>query len=279
MKITYLGITCLLFDDGVDQILFDCSFSRPSIRKLLFSKLSSDTKAIDEIFACHKIDRLKAIFISHSHVDHVMDLPYVSSKCNCDVYGSISTKNVALTSNIDENKIHLFEDKLEYNINGFNIKVIPSIHSKAKWYNNDLGEIISEPFKSKPHFRDYKEGNSYDFLITYDNKKYLIRPSFNYIKHQFDDITCDVLFLGIAGGSKATDKELKEFFEETVLKTKPKKIIPIHWDNFFHPLKEGIKGMPFYLENTNKLFNIIEKHLIMYNYSFIILPPQSFIIE
>ena len=33
MKITFLGTTTLLFDDGADQILFDAHFTRPSIEK------------------------------------------------------------------------------------------------------------------------------------------------------------------------------------------------------------------------------------------------------
>ena len=31
MKVTFFGTTTLLFDDGKDQILFDCHFTRPSI--------------------------------------------------------------------------------------------------------------------------------------------------------------------------------------------------------------------------------------------------------
>lgn len=33
MKVTYLGTTVLLFDDGKDQILFDAHVTRPSINK------------------------------------------------------------------------------------------------------------------------------------------------------------------------------------------------------------------------------------------------------
>jgi hypothetical protein len=35
MKITYFGTTTLLFDDGTDQILFDCHFTRPSLLKYI----------------------------------------------------------------------------------------------------------------------------------------------------------------------------------------------------------------------------------------------------
>lgn len=34
MKVTYLGTTTLLFDDGTDQILFDCHVIRPSLKNV-----------------------------------------------------------------------------------------------------------------------------------------------------------------------------------------------------------------------------------------------------
>ena len=74
MKVTYFGTTTLLFDDGKDQILFDCHFTRPSLPDYIRNKPTlSDEKMADRIFHLHKIKRLSAIFISHSHHDHVME--------------------------------------------------------------------------------------------------------------------------------------------------------------------------------------------------------------
>ena len=47
MKITFFGTTTLLFDDGKDQILFDCHFTRPSLWKYIASSEASDKALID----------------------------------------------------------------------------------------------------------------------------------------------------------------------------------------------------------------------------------------
>ena len=86
--------------------------------------------------------------------------------------------------------------------------------------NNDLGEPITEQLKQPVGLREYKEGGSYDFFIEHSDKKILIRPSFNYIKGQLDDIDCDVLFLGVAGLAKADQETEKTFFSETVEKNR-----------------------------------------------------------
>ncbi|MCR5067259.1 MAG: hypothetical protein K6A14_04260 [Erysipelotrichaceae bacterium] len=73
MKVTFFGTTTLLFDDGTDQILFDCHFTRPSLAKYITNGSEpTDTALADFLMKLHDISRLKAIFVSHSHHDHVM---------------------------------------------------------------------------------------------------------------------------------------------------------------------------------------------------------------
>ena len=70
MKVTYLGTTSLLFDDGKDQILFDCHITRPSLPKYITGSEKTNTALADELIRKHHIDRLKAIFIHIFHVFH-----------------------------------------------------------------------------------------------------------------------------------------------------------------------------------------------------------------
>ena len=105
MKVTFFGTTTLLFDDGKDQILFDCHFTRPSLLKYIAGSEPTDTKLADELLKKHHIDRLKAIFVSHSHHDHVMDVPYVANKTGAAVYGTSSAMNVCRGGDVDEKKL------------------------------------------------------------------------------------------------------------------------------------------------------------------------------
>lgn len=257
MKVTYLGTTVLLFDDGEDQILFDAHLSRPSLTQIGLKHIQTDKKVVDCVVEQYKIHRLKAIFISHTHSDHVMDAPYLSEICGADIYGSASARNVARGGKVSEDRIHCYEDEMrngsniQYNIGAYEITVIPSLHSKAHWYNNDLGKVIDHPLIQPAGKKDYKEGGSYDFLVKNGGKTYLIRPSFNYIEGQLDGIQEDYLFLGIAGISKADAETKKMFFKETIGKGTPKMVIPIHWDNFFRPLFAPSYQTPKFLEDTN----------------------------
>jgi len=254
MKVTFFGTTTLLFDDGKDQIFFDAHFTRPSLLKYICGSEPTDTSVVDNMLKIHKVDRLKAIFVSHSHHDHVMDAPYVANKCGCTIYGSSSALNVARGGDVPEDKLVQFDANETYEVGGFRIKVIPSIHSKPTILNNDLGQTIDAPLRQPARLRDYKEGGSYDFYVEAEGKKYMIRPSFNYIEGQMDGYKADVLFLGVAGLQKADAETERIFFSETVEKLEPKTVIPVHWDNFFSPLTKPVIGMPRLVEKTEVVF-------------------------
>ncbi|MDO5109265.1 MAG: hypothetical protein Q4D59_04955 [Erysipelotrichaceae bacterium] len=254
MKVTFFGTTTLLFDDGKDQILFDCHFTRPSLLKYISGSEETDTKLADDLLKIHKVDRLRANFVSPSHHDHVMDVPFAAKRTGAMVYGSSSALNVCRGRGVGEEQLHEFAAEDIFEINDYRIKVIRSLHSKPTILNNDLGQTIDEPLPIGAKLRDYKEGGSYDFYVEHKGKKYLIRPSFNYIEHQLDGYTCDVLFLGVAGLAKADKATEKAFFAETVEKTKPSLVIPLHWDNFFSSLDKPVVGMPPFVEKTEVVF-------------------------
>ena len=254
MKVTFFGTTTLLFDDGKDQILFDVHFTRPSLLTYIGGSQGTDMAITEELLQKHPLDRLRAIFISHTHHDHVMDMPAVASRYDVPVYGSASAVNVGLGGNVKKERLIEFKADETYAIGDYRIKVLTSLHSKPTILNNDLGQPIERPLVQPARLRDYKEGGSYDFYVEHKGRKYLIRPSFNYIEGQLDGYEADVLFLGVAGLAKANAETERKFFAETAEKVKPELIIPLHWDNFFSPLNRPIIGMPRFVEKTEVVF-------------------------
>ena len=260
MKVTFFGTTTLLFDDGKDQVMFDAHFTRPSLGKYIFGSEATNTAMVDEMIRKHHIDRLRAVFISHTHHDHVMDAPYLANQTGAEIYGSSSAVNVALGGGVPAERITEFQPNATYEVAGYKIKVIPSLHSKPTIINNDLGQTIDAPLVQPARLRDYKEGGSYDFYVEAGGKRYMIRPSFNYIEGQMDGYEADVLFLGVAGLAKADAETESKFFKETAEKLQPQLIVPLHWDNFFSPLDEPVKGMPKLIEKTNVVFFKLAKY-------------------
>lgn len=275
MKVTYFGTTTLLFDDGADQVFFDVHFTRPSLPRYIFGRAATDAALAADLMRIHRVDRLRAIFISHSHHDHVMDAPYVARRSGAALYGSPSALNVARGGGVAEDQLNAFRAGETYSVGNFRVTVLASKHSKPTLLNNDLGQTIDAPLRQPARLRAYKEGGSYDFYVENGGKRYLIRPSFSYVERQLDGVRADVLFLGVAGLGKADGETEDRFFAETVAKVRPRLVIPLHWDNFFRPLSVPAKGMYPFVERTGVAFDKLARYCEEHGINCLVQPPRT----
>lgn len=260
MKVSFWGTTTILFDDGTDQLLFDAHVTRPSFRRVMAGKLASDTLLAETIIRRFEVNRLRGMFLSHSHYDHVLDAPVIARKTGAMVYGSTSSLNVCRGGGVPEEQLRAFHGGEVFKVGDFTVQVIPSVHSPAHFYNNDLGCTIDRPLAQPARKRDFREGGSFDFLVSHPRGSYLIRPSCNYIPHQLDGVQANTLFLGVGGLSGMSPRQRYAFFRETVEKCDPETVIPIHWDNFFRTLKKPVRGMPRAAENSNRSVALLGEH-------------------
>ncbi len=273
MNVTFFGTTTLLFDDGKDALLFDGHFTRPSLMTYLLGNLRTDTAMADHLLDRFDFSRLRGIFVSHTHHDHVMDVPYIAGKTGAAVYGSESAANVCRGGGVPEEKITVFHPEMPVTVGDFTVTILPSVHSDPTIFNNDLGQTIDEPVVQPARKKSFKEGGSFDFLIRHGDQTILIRPSFNYLAGQLDDVRADLLFLGIGTMGKASEEKIRTFYRETIDKVQPKKVIPIHWDNFFSPLDKPIRGMPRVADNTPRAMDHVARYCSEKDIEFIVQYP------
>lgn len=275
MKVTYFGTAMLLFDDGESQLLFDCHTTRPSLVRTFAGKLKTDTAAADRIMAAYGMDRGTALFVSHTHYDHVMDMPCYAKKTACEVYGSASCLNVAAGGGVDMRRVHVFEDGGVYEAGKFRVRVMASRHSKPRFFNNDLGKTIDRPLAQPAGMRAYKEGGSYDFLVVHEGRNYLIRPSYNFIPGSLDGVSADVLFLGTTSLYRDSEERRRMFFEETIGKTRPKTVVPLHWDNFFKPLSGTSFRKKSVVDDPQKSFGYVRRYCEENGCGFLVIDPPD----
>jgi L-ascorbate metabolism protein UlaG (beta-lactamase superfamily) len=64
--------------------------------------------------------------------------------------------------------------------------------------------------------------------------------------------------VSVAGLSRMTNTEIEVFFDNTVRSLQAKIVYPIHWDDFFSPLRGAPVLLPRYLDDIRTTFNRIE---------------------
>lgn len=250
LKVTWFGSTCVALSDGKTAVLFDPFFTRPSLWKVVsFQSIKSDPQTVKNWLK--KIDQsnLSALITSHSHYDHVLDLPEVAKTSGARVYGSESTKNIALGGGVLESRITTLSNGQNFKIGDFGFRVLGGEHPPHFLGITLASGQVMKPLKPGASAYAFKKDQDFTFLITHPAGNILFHPSGNTVltKKEIGGFKAELVILGVANR-----KSSRKLLEKTVNAVQAKTIIPVHFDNIFTPLNQnpgdlfGVKMPEFY---------------------------------
>ena len=246
VRVRFSGTTTLLFDDGETQWMVDGWFSRPTPMQLLMGGVQPNMVNIDYGLKANKVTKLAAIFPMHSHYDHAMDSPEVAKRTGAMLFGSESTANIARGWGLPEAQIKVVQNRQAFSIGKFIITPIESNHFefadpeiRARALANPL---ITEPLLPPVKAFDYRVGKAYVLHVAHPKGSWVIVGSAGYKKGVLDGLDADTVFLGIGGIGTQTPEYREAFWQETVAKINPQRIIPVHYDSLIAPITDPLRG-------------------------------------
>jgi L-ascorbate metabolism protein UlaG (beta-lactamase superfamily) len=214
----------------------------------LDEELVPDTATIDK-----HITRANIILVTHSHVDHIMDVPYIARKTGATVIGHQSTINVLRASGITDDKLITVRGGEDYEFGTFSLKVVPSLHSalfqKHYFDGRQIPETVRPPFT----LADLTiEGGSLAYLIRIGGHEILAFGSMNYVEREIQGLRPDVVLVG-AGTSRL---EIHDYVGRLMRAlNNPALVLPTHWDNdalpFSAPQDDAIKRLQAFIREVN----------------------------
>ena len=243
IKVTYFGVSTLLFDDGENQILVDGFFSRPSLETLVFFGVDPNTsrrkKRLEDFIRDYKIHNLSAVVTVHSHHDHAMDAPLFADLTGADLIGSESTCRLANGMDLVQSRCRKLvsaraRGKLPPQYGNFKIKLLKTEHTKLPPLVDSLVGVnrnIDKNFDYPARLWDYAEGGSYSILIEHPVGSVVVHANTNLGPKKLENLNVDWLFMSVARLTEIPNKQ--KVFDSVVKTTQAKNIVPIHWDDFF----------------------------------------------
>ncbi|NOY00591.1 MAG: MBL fold metallo-hydrolase [Verrucomicrobia bacterium] len=238
VQITYLGTNGYLIRSHDTSIVVDPFFSRISLGKtLLNSPYSPSPSLISKYtklaaFPSH----IDAWLITHSHFDHLIDVPPLQKQFAGKIVTSQTGKFLcqAAAPEILPTDIFAARPGKRYRIGNATIHVMPSKHDRVLGqipFPGLIFEALADPPK-RP--KDWKVGTPLAFLIEIAGKKIYV-DSGGMLGHLPQANNVDLAILGVAVGDG------QKRFAEAVRALNPRYIIPSHQDNFFIPLDRGFR--------------------------------------
>ncbi len=240
VRIIWLGTAGMFVTDGKTGILIDPYVSRFGMGRVAFRlPLEPNRPLIQKWAGRFGRDNIAAVIASHSHFDHAADAPYFAIEAHAPLVGTSSTLNIGRGAGMEENKLVEMTSGRTLCFGNFTIKFIESAHGPAVLGRIPYPGTIDKPLIPPGRAADYRLGGVFALLIQHPAGAILHHGSAGFKPQMYDGTHADVILLGIAGRGN-TD----QYLENVVLKTRARLVLPIHMDNFFKPLENGMSLLP-----------------------------------
>ncbi len=251
VKVTWLGVTTLLFDDDETQILIDGFFSRPSIFDIVLRRpVVSDAATINYALDEFRMRRLAAVIPLHSHYDHAMDVGAIANRSSASVVGTESTANIARGAGVPDDQIILVANGDTLEFGKFSVTFVTSRHVPNGVGDDHLvAGFMSEPVKQPAEIGQWREGGSWSLIISHPLGTTLVQGSAGFVQDALAETKVDVAMMSIAGLTSQGRKYTSDYWMQIVEQTGATRVYVIHYDDFTQPFGQ-IQLFPTSVDNV-----------------------------
>lgn len=241
LRVTHYGSAAWAMTDGKKTLLFDPYFTRLRYAGKRFGTLPapsavgdsrhayefdevpvSDTATIDA-----NIDKADFIFLSHSHFNHVMDVPYIAQKTGATVLGTESTANIARAHGVPEERILTVRGGEDYAFDDFSLKVVPSLHSALSEKLYYESGVVPRDVQVPMRLCDYVEGRTLAYFIRWGEHRILWFGSMNFIEREVQGLDPTVVFIA----SSRPRLQIHDYTGRLLRAVgRPPLVVATHWD-------------------------------------------------
>jgi L-ascorbate metabolism protein UlaG (beta-lactamase superfamily) len=243
---TFLGTTSILFQDEETAILSDGFVTRPGWPAVVFWRLRSNSDRVSAALQRLGNPSIAAVFTGHSHYDHALDAPRFAKLTGARLVGSESTANAGRGIQLPTTQIRLVQDGETISFRRFKLTFVKSEHGPG----DKAAGFIESPLKPPARARKWKTGETWSVFIRHLNRTILIHGSANHRGKVLRNHRADVVYLGIGKLGQQDSEFIEGYWKAVVLATEAKRVVLIHWDDFFRRLDKPLVGMPKPLDDV-----------------------------
>jgi L-ascorbate metabolism protein UlaG (beta-lactamase superfamily) len=255
LTVTWLGVATMLVDDGASALMTDGFFSRPSLIELGLGPLSPALQRIDESLARVGVDRLEAVVPVHTHYDHAMDSAVVAERTGARLVGGESAANVGRGQGLPEKRLAVVTSGQPLGLGAYEVTLIKSEHCPPDRYPG----VISQPVVPPVKVSAYRCGEAWSTLVHHrpSGRRLLIQGSAGFVPGALAGQRADVVYLGVGQLGVLPERYIADYWSETVRTVGARRVVLIHWDDFFRPLSEPLRALPYAADDLDVSMRIL----------------------
>ncbi|MFB8085908.1 MBL fold metallo-hydrolase [Streptomyces sp. NPDC055992] len=202
------------------------------------TKLTSDPELIKD-----RIGHPEVVLVSHSHWDHISDVPHIAKSTGARIIGTETTFHLLVAFGVDPGQISVVKGGEILDFAGITIEVVSSRHSRNKNYSYFApGTLHAPPAEPPATISDLPEGDTLAFQVTVGGSgpsAFLMGAS-DFSERALEGLRPDLAMIAVPATS-ATFRYAPRLLRAL---GEPGVVVPVHWDNFEKPLSEPPRHDP-----------------------------------
>lgn len=257
LSVTWLGVATLLLDDGSSALMTDGFFSRPSLAKITAGKVSPSQAQVDGCLARAKVPRLEAVIPVHTHFDHVMDSALVADRTGARLVGGESAANVGRGYGLPEERLVVADPGKPIRLGTFDVTLVESHHCPPDQFPGVIDTPVTPPVKASA----YRCGEAWSTLVHHrpSDRRLLIQGSAGFVKGALTGQRAEAAYLSVGLLGRQPRSYLIDYWNETVRAVGARRVIVIHWDDFFRPLSKPLRALPYAGDDLDESMRVLDE--------------------
>ncbi len=257
LSVTWLGVATLLVDDGSSALLTDGYFSRPGLGRVAAGRVSPSPARVDGCLARAKVSRLVAVIPVHTHIDHVLDSALVADRTGAQLVGGESAANVGRGYGLPESRLVVAVGGEPIRLGPYEVTLVESHHCSPDRFPGAISAPLTPPVRASA----YRCGEAWSALVHHrpTGRRLLIQGSAGFVRGALAGYHADAVYLSVGQLGLQPRSYLIDYWAETVRAVGARRVVLIHWDDFFRPLSKPLRALPYAGDDLDVSIRILDE--------------------
>ena len=257
LTVTWLGVSTLLIDDGTSAVMTDGFFSRPGLGRVGVGKVSPSPARVDGCLARVGVTRLAAVVPVHTHFDHALDSALVADRTGAQLVGGESAANVGRGHGLAAERLVIADSGTPIRLGAFDITLMKSRHSPPDRFPGTIDQPVVPPVRAAA----YRCGEAWSALVHHrpSGRRLLIQGSAGFVKGSLTGRRAEVVYLGVGQLGVQPESYVVDYWMETVRAVGARRVVLVHWDDFFRPLSKPLRALPYVADDLDVSVRVLSR--------------------
>jgi L-ascorbate metabolism protein UlaG (beta-lactamase superfamily) len=194
-------------------------------------------------FSLAELRRADAIFVSHGHFDHAMDVPALVHRLGTLVYASAPVCRTLERHGTPPAHLRPLAPHASVQVGDIQVGALPArhVHFDPSLVLRTSARLLSfRPRRLLPLLVAWPAGKVFAFQVTTPAVSLIHFGSAGWIRGELQDLSPDVLLIPIQGRS-----DICQVAAHLAVLLQPRLVVPHHWDDFYPPISRLVSIAPF----------------------------------